>query len=82
MVETYTVEYDRENRPVLGHVVGRLRGSGKRFVANHGDGRTLEIMGMGHEEVIGMVGIVREDAEMEGRNLFCLSEEGERKARL
>lgn len=34
VVETYTVEFARDGRPKLGFVVGRLLGSGERFVAN------------------------------------------------
>ncbi|KAF3046566.1 hypothetical protein E8E12_010929 [Didymella heteroderae] len=39
IVETYTVEFNRDGSPLRGHIVGRLKIDGKRFLANHGDER-------------------------------------------
>ncbi|KAF2739278.1 hypothetical protein EJ04DRAFT_457971, partial [Polyplosphaeria fusca] len=56
VVETYTVEFDRGGRPAKGFVVGRLKGSGKRFLANHGDEGTLRQMAGGAGEICGRSG--------------------------
>ncbi|THW09161.1 hypothetical protein D6D24_08609 [Aureobasidium pullulans] len=69
IIETYTVDFDRKNEPVLGHVVGRLKGSNHRFVANHGDAATLKRLASRTEEPIGKSGYVRADGQ-QGRNLF------------
>lgn len=54
----------------MGLIVGRIRGSGQRFLANHGDGQTLERLASKSGEHIGRFGrvLVAED----GRNLFFL----------
>ncbi|KAF2859810.1 hypothetical protein K470DRAFT_218419 [Piedraia hortae CBS 480.64] len=57
VVETYTVEYGRDGSPKMGFVVGRMKGSGNRFVANHEDEKTLREMCVG--EQVGRVGKVR-----------------------
>ncbi|KAF7562876.1 hypothetical protein G7046_g1224 [Stylonectria norvegica] len=69
-IETYTVEYDRQGRPRLGHIVGRLDGDGHRFVSNHGDDSTLEILVKKNLEPIGLSGFVSQGED--GRNLFYL----------
>jgi hypothetical protein len=50
-----------------GYIVGRLVGSGERFLANHGDEAMLRVMGGGKAEVVGRKGWVRCE---EGRGLF------------
>ncbi|CRL29836.1 Thiolase-like [Penicillium camemberti] len=70
IVETYTVEYDRENRPQLGHVVCRLKSNGHRLIANHGDIITLEELSSWTEEPIGRIGFVRRSSTTTDHNLF------------
>lgn len=65
---TYTVEFARDGRPETGHVVGRMRNNGHRFIANHADGKTLQQLCSRVKEPIGRRGWVR-TAE-DGRNLF------------
>lgn len=64
------MEYDRENRPRLGHVVCILRRNGHRVVANHGDGATLEQLASWIKEPIGRSGTVWPSPDVEGQNLF------------
>ncbi|MCJ1449202.1 MAG: hypothetical protein MMC23_009721 [Stictis urceolatum] len=68
-IETYTVAYSREGMPELGHIVGRLKSTGHRFVANHADTKTLELLSSDSEEQVGRHGWVRNDAGSR-RNLF------------
>ncbi|KAB8801893.1 hypothetical protein FH972_026714 [Carpinus fangiana] len=68
VVETYTIDFNRDNTPALGHVVGRLA-SGARFIANHADEGTLRQLASDTKEPIGRKGWVVRDAE-EDRNLF------------
>ncbi|KAL3486066.1 hypothetical protein BJX62DRAFT_242307 [Aspergillus germanicus] len=68
-IETYTVEYDRQNNPRLGHIVCRLKTTGARVVANHGDSSTLEQLAGCSEEQIGRVGAVGPGSRP-GQNLF------------
>lgn len=70
VVETYTVEFGRDGKPAKGFVVGRMKKSGKRFLANAGDERTLREMGSGGKEIVGVSGWVRQDGEKKGRGLF------------
>ncbi|KAF4763769.1 hypothetical protein HAV15_000994 [Penicillium sp. str.  len=70
IVETYTVEFDRENRPRLGHIVCRLKSNGHRVIANHGDITTLEQLSSWTEEPIGRIGFVRQSLTTTGQNLF------------
>jgi hypothetical protein len=72
VVQTYTVDFDRKNEPTLGHVVGRLKSSGHRFIANHGDATTLKRLASRSEEPIGKTGSVRASGQSDGRNLFFL----------
>ena len=76
VVETYTVDYNRKNQPVRGHVVGRLKESGKRFIANHGDETTLRQLGSFTKEPIGRIGLVKPDQSRKGRNLFMFTDFG------
>jgi hypothetical protein len=64
------VAYARNGSPELGHIVGRLKSNGKRFLANHGDEATLRTMASGTAEVVGRSGRVRMDTEKKRRNLF------------
>ncbi|KAL2699355.1 hypothetical protein AAEP93_009330 [Penicillium crustosum] len=70
IVETYTVEYDRENHPKLGHIVCRLKSNGHRLIANHGDIPTLEQLSSWTEEPIGRIGFLRRSLTTAGQNLF------------
>ncbi|KAI7266152.1 hypothetical protein KC345_g8263 [Hortaea werneckii] len=69
-VETYTVEFSRENKPHRGHIVGRLKSNGTRFIANHADARTLAELGSWEREPIGRSGYVRRSGVGDGRNVF------------
>jgi hypothetical protein len=71
-VQTYTVDFNRNNEPTLGHVVGRLKSSEHRFLANHGDATTLKRLASRSEEPIGQSGYVRASGGANGRNLFFL----------
>ena len=68
MIETYTVDFNRDNTPARAYIIGRLE-DGHRFVANHGDGQTLAQMASWTEEPIGRTGLVKTE---NGRNLFFL----------
>ncbi|KAH8733058.1 hypothetical protein GQ44DRAFT_601041 [Phaeosphaeriaceae sp. PMI808] len=68
-VETYTVEFNRDGSPLRGHIVGRLKGNNKRFLANHADDATLRKMAGGEVEIVGRGGWVWQD-EKKGRGLF------------
>lgn len=70
LVETYTVEFGRDGNPLRGHIVGRLKIDGKRFLANHGNEETLRHMGGGSAEIVGRSGWVWRD-EKKGRWLFA-----------
>lgn len=74
VIETYTVSFDREGKPDTAYVVGRLKESGERFVANDLDDRTLREFGEG-KEMIGRSGwVVRNDTEE--RNMFSFAQKG------
>jgi hypothetical protein len=68
--QTYTVAYSRDGSPSKGHIVGRLKSNGKRFLANHGDENTLQQMASGASEIVGRTGWVRQDSDKKGRGLF------------
>ncbi|KAJ5515023.1 hypothetical protein N7463_004575 [Penicillium fimorum] len=70
LIETYTVEYNRENQPKLGHIVCRLKRNGHRIIANHGDLTTLEQLSSWTEEPIGRTGFVTRSSPMTDQNLF------------
>ncbi|KAI1611376.1 acetyl-CoA C-acetyltransferase [Exophiala viscosa] len=72
VIETYTVEYKRDNTPLRAYIVGRLKSTGHRFVANHGDEETLRQLCSQTEEKIGRTGRVKSDGQ---RNLFVLKRE-------
>ena len=74
-VQTYTVDFDRKGEPALGHIVGRLKASGHRFIANHSDNQTLKRLSSRLEEPIGKSGFVKPDPREQGRNLFFFAEE-------
>ncbi|QDS69096.1 hypothetical protein FKW77_010182 [Venturia effusa] len=77
VIETYTVEFNRDNTPRLGHIIGRLTSSGARFLANHGDAETLRQLASTTREPIGRSGWVRTDKGVtEGRNLFSFGKVG------
>ena len=68
-LQTYTVEYNRDGSPLRGHIVGRLRASGHRFIANHADDSTLKQLCSQEVEPIGRSGKVK--TANDGRNLFA-----------
>ncbi|CAI7670733.1 unnamed protein product [Penicillium viridicatum] len=70
VIETYTVEYDRENHPQLGHIVCRLKSNEHRLIANHGDITTLEELSSWTEEPIGRTGFVRRSSTTTDQNVF------------
>ncbi|KAF2723013.1 hypothetical protein K431DRAFT_265670 [Polychaeton citri CBS 116435] len=72
VIETYTVEFGKDEKPLKGHVVGRLVSDGSRFLANHADHRTLKTLSSWSIDPIGRRGIVAHSAES-GRNLFALA---------
>lgn len=70
MIQTYTVEFNRDNTPLRGHVVGRLASNNHRFLANHGDEATLKRLASNVDEPIGKKIAVRPDQDKAGRNIF------------
>ncbi|EXJ72739.1 uncharacterized protein A1O5_03886 [Cladophialophora psammophila CBS 110553] len=72
VIETYTVEFNRDNTPLRAYIVGRLKSTDHRFIANHADEETLEQLSSGPDEKIGRTGRVRNDGK---RNLFTLKKE-------
>ena len=73
VVETYTVDFAKDGRPMLGHVVGRLTRNGRRFLANHGSDKTLMELASKTREPIGRKGSVKGGEE--GRNFFVFERE-------
>ncbi|KAJ8110515.1 hypothetical protein OPT61_g6669 [Boeremia exigua] len=71
VVETYTVEFNRDGSPLRGYIVGRLKSDNKRFLANHGDEITLRQMAGGTGEIVGRTGWVWQDEKRKGRGLFA-----------
>ena len=56
-----------------GHVIGRLKENGHRFLANDADASTLDQLCSTSIEPIGRSGYVKPDIEKAGRNLFSFS---------
>jgi hypothetical protein len=73
VIETYTVEFNRDGTPLRGHIVGRLKQTGHRFLANHGDASTLDQLCSTSAEPIGRTGYVKGDPAKKGRNLFSFA---------
>ncbi|RYN94191.1 hypothetical protein AA0119_g9300 [Alternaria tenuissima] len=73
VVETYTVEFNRDGSPLRGHIIGRLKNSNRRFLANHADDTTMLQMSSGAGEVVGKSGWVWQDPEKKGRSLFAFA---------
>lgn len=71
VMQTYTVEFNRDGSPLRGHIVGRLKRDNKRFLANHGDESTLRQMAGGAGEIVGKSGWVWQDPTTKGRGLFA-----------
>ncbi|KAE9982254.1 hypothetical protein EG328_011050 [Venturia inaequalis] len=77
IIETYTVEFNRDNTPRLGHIIGRLQSTNARFLANHGDEQTLRQLASSTKEPIGRSGWVRMDKEgPDGHNFFSFEKTG------
>lgn len=76
-VQTYTVEFGRDGNPQRAYVVGRLLDNNHRFLANHGDAKTLSQLSSTTQEPIGTIGAVRPDStggKGQRRNLFYLDD--------
>nr|POF14439.1 hypothetical protein CFP56_74919 [Quercus suber] len=71
IIETYTVDFGRDGKPSQGHIVGRLKKNGHRFLANHANDRTLQELCSASVEPIGRSG--RVDPDGKGRNLFTFA---------
>jgi acetyl-CoA C-acetyltransferase len=69
VIETYTVEHDRDGRPATGYVVGRTA-TGARFVAHAHDPATLGRLVDTDDEPIGTKGTVSRGDD--GLNVFTL----------
>lgn len=76
IIETYTVEFNRDGSPLRGLIVGRLKSSGHRFLANHADDATLKQLCSQDLEPIGRSGKVKTASD--GRNLFAFGGEAAR----
>ncbi|KAH6722885.1 hypothetical protein BKA61DRAFT_533552 [Leptodontidium sp. MPI-SDFR-AT-0119] len=74
IIETYTVEFERDGTPRRGHIVGRLKSNGHRFLANHGDDMTLQQLSSTSKEPVGRSGWVV--AGEDERNLFTFTQAG------
>ena len=59
VVETYTVDFGRDGKPATGYVVGRTIQGQRRFIAVHGDERTLLDLASVTKEPIGRKGWVK-----------------------
>ncbi|KAH6662782.1 hypothetical protein B0J14DRAFT_610177 [Halenospora varia] len=75
VIETYTVEFHRNGKPLRGHIVGRLLGNGHRFLANEKDEATLVQLASGTKEQIGRKGWVSRESGGR-RNLFSFGQTG------
>ena len=71
--QTYTVEFKRDGSPLRGHIVGRLKSNGHRFIANHGDEQTLQDLCSSETEQVGKSGKVTSSEN--GTNLFTFRTE-------
>ncbi|WEW58666.1 hypothetical protein PRK78_004134 [Emydomyces testavorans] len=67
VIETYTIEFNRDGTPFQGYVVGRLKRNNHRFIAHHADEISLKQLCSTSEEQIGRSGYVTSDGE---RNVF------------
>ncbi|KAM5457833.1 hypothetical protein McanCB49686_002548 [Microsporum canis] len=72
IIETYTVEFNRDGSPMCAYIIGLLKNNGHRFIANHADGLTLDELSNPITEPIGRTGYVTKDPDEAGRNLFSL----------
>ena len=68
-LQTYTVEYNRDGSPSIGHIVGRLTKDNSRFIANSVDDTTFERLTSRTEEAMRNTGQVTHDTKT-GRNIF------------
>jgi len=66
--QTYTVEFNRDGTPLRGHVIGRLKSNGHRFLENHGDSSALYQLSSRSKEQIGRSGWVAAGGKR--KNLF------------
>ncbi|KAJ5963886.1 Thiolase [Penicillium vulpinum] len=68
IIETYTVEFQRNGSPGQAYVIGRLE-NGERFIANAANASTLKQLSSNTVEQIGCTGWVENDAKS-SKNLF------------
>lgn len=75
-VESFTVHHNRDNLPFRGVIIGRLEGSGERFVANVGDDPRVFARMMDEERgCIGATGtVVAGDPSEKQPNLFTFDD--------
>lgn len=66
VVETYTVQFDRAGNPEMAFIIGRLKDSAYRFIANNGDQKTLQELASSLEEQIGKFGYVETKRDANG----------------
>ncbi|KAH7355297.1 hypothetical protein BKA65DRAFT_498097 [Rhexocercosporidium sp. MPI-PUGE-AT-0058] len=74
VIETYTVEFERDGTPLRGHIVGGLKSNQHRFLANHGDDSTLQQLSSFSKEPVGRTGWVTVGDD--DRNLFTFTRGG------
>ncbi|EGD93379.1 acetyl-CoA acetyltransferase [Trichophyton tonsurans CBS 112818] len=72
VIETYTVEFNRDGNPMFAYIIGLLKATGRRFVANHADDATLIELSDPGKEPIGRSGYVTTDVTGGGKNIFSL----------
>lgn len=65
------MEFNRDGTPLRGHVVGRLKSNGHRFIANHAEERTLRELCSTEVEPIGRSGTVKTGDD--GKSLFAFT---------
>ncbi|PGH23689.1 hypothetical protein AJ80_02295 [Polytolypa hystricis UAMH7299] len=75
VIETYTVDFNRDGSPSLGHIIGRLKSNGRRFIANAKDAATLQQLCSETKEPIGKSGWVTHNAEG-AINIFKIDSSG------
>lgn len=74
-LQTYTVEFGRNGEPETAFIVGRVKATGHRFIANDADQQTLHQMSSPMEEQVGKTGYVSTKQTAGGdpeRNVFTL----------
>ena len=68
------MEYERDGTLLRGYIIGRLESNGVRFVANHGNLKTLQRLASSTREPIGRKGRVQHMPD-EKRNVFYFDDD-------